>query len=278
MQKAISSYVFVKQRLHPGLLDSMVRAGAETLEIFAARDHFDYTSRAIVLEIANWFTSSGISLNSLHAPMFGDLEWGRSGSPPINFVDHDKRRRIEAMDEIKRAIEIAEQLPFRFLVQHVGIGGESWDPRKFDYGITAIEHLRAFARPLGVSLLIENIPNELSTPERIVELLQSAHFEDVGVCFDCGHAHVMSNVAEAFEMLKPYIRSTHLHDNRGDKDAHLWPGAGTINWDETISLLRAAPHVPPLLLEIEGEGQDNRAIEQKLGDALRKLEAVATKN
>lgn len=275
MQKAISSYVFIKQRLHPGLLDAMVRSGADTIEIFAARDHFDYADRSVVREIANWFSSSGVALHSVHAPMYSDYEWGRSGTPPVNFVEAEKKRRIESMDEIKRAIEIAEVLPFRYLVQHIGVGGEGWDPRKFDHAITAIEHLRAFARPLGVNILVENITNDLTLPEKLIELLQTAHFKDVGVCFDAGHAHIMSNVKEAFEQLKPHIRSTHLHDNLGQKDDHLWLGDGSIKWEETIALLRTAPQVPPLLLEINGDGLEVGAAEQKLGAALRRLDAVA---
>jgi len=273
--KGISSYVFVKQRLRPQLLDAMVRAGAGAIEIFGARDHFDYTDRANLRDIAGWFNTSGVSLLSLHSPMFSDYEWGASGSPPVNVVDNDKRRRIDSMDEIKRAMEMAELLPFRFLVQHIGTGSESWDPRKFDHALTALEHLRAFARPLGITILVENMPNELSTPEKLDELLTASHFDDVGVCFDVGHAHVMSNVTDAFARLKPRIRSTHLHDNRGDRDAHLWPGDGTIAWDETLAALRTAPQVPPLMLEIDGDGQQN--VEQKLGEALRKLDAVAAR-
>ena len=274
MQRAISSYVFIKQRLHSGLLDIMVRGGAEAIEIFAARDHFDYSNRTVVREIASWFQSTGVQLNSIHSPMFSDYEWGRSGSAPINFVDGDKRRRIESMDEIKRAIEVAEVLPFRFLVQHIGTGNESWDPHKFDHAMSGIEHLNAFARPLGVTLLVENIPNEMSTPDRLVELLTSAHFTDVGMCFDFGHANIMSRVTDAFDTMSKYIRSTHVHDNDGNKDSHLWPGNGTIDWDEAISLLRTAPHAPPLLLELDGEGQSN--VEQKLSESFRKLETAKT--
>ena len=259
----------MKQKLRPALLDAMVRAGADTIEIFGARDHFDYTDRANVRDIAAWFKSANVPLNSLHSPMFSDYEWGASGSPPVNVVDNDKRRRIDSMDEIKRAVEMAELLPFRFLVQHIGTGGEAWDPHKFDYALTALEHLRAFAKPLGVTILVENMPNELSTPEKLTELIKASHFDDVGVCFDVGHAHVMTNVADAFEQLKPRIRSTHLHDNRGDRDSHLWPGDGTIDWNAAMTSLSTAPQVPPLMLEIDGDGQQN--LEQKLGDALRKL-------
>jgi sugar phosphate isomerase/epimerase len=138
--------------------------------------------------------------------------------------------------------------------------------------MTSIEHLRAFAKPLGVRILLENIPNELSTPEKLVEFIQAAHFEDVGVCFDLGHAHLMSNVPEAFEILKGYIRSTHVHDNAKDRDSHLWPGQGSIDWKPAMEQLRTAPHTPPLLLEIEGDDKTN--LTEKMGEAFTKLEAA----
>src|SRR5215471_7307350 len=254
MQRAVSTYIYVKERLHPGLLDSMVEAGAQAIEIFAARQHFDYANRKQhIREIAEWFRSTGIPLNSVHAPLFADYEWGRTGAPPVNIASTDRAGRIEAMDEIKRALEIAEQIPYRFLVQHIGTPSESFDDKKFEAAMTSIEHLRAFARPLGVRILVENIPNELSTPERLIEFIQTSHLDDVGVCFDCGHAHMMGGIPSALETLKPHICSTHIHDNNADKDSHLWPGKGSINWKETMELLRTAPQVPPLLLEIDGE-------------------------
>jgi len=36
MLRAVSTYVYVKERLHPGLLDELVKAGAQSIEIFAA--------------------------------------------------------------------------------------------------------------------------------------------------------------------------------------------------------------------------------------------------
>jgi len=275
MLKAISTHVYVRERLHNGLLDGLLQAGAETIEIFGARGHFDYANRrSHVREIGDWFREKGIPLNSIHSPMYSDYEWGRRGSPPVNIAALDKRTRIESMDEVKRAIEVAEQIPFRFLVQHLGVGGEDWDPKKAEAAMTSIEHLKAFAKPLGVTVLLENIPNELSMPERLVEFIHNAHFTDVGVCFDVGHAHIMGGVEPAFHLLKPLIRSTHVHDNAAVSDDHLWPGDGTVNWEETMNLLRAAPQVPPLLLEIKGEGKTD--IVEGLAKAFRKLEGVAT--
>jgi len=121
-----------------------------------------------------------------------------------------------------------------------------------------------------VRILLENIPNEMSAPDRLVELIQTSHFDDVGVCFDVGHAHIMSNVAEAFEILKDHIRSTHLHDNAKDKDSHLWPGKGSINWTEAMQMLRSAPHTPPMLLEIEADEKVNPV--ERMGEAFSTLE------
>jgi sugar phosphate isomerase/epimerase len=258
MVKAVSTYLYVKERLHPGILDGLVRSGVQAIEIFAARQHLDYANRkAHVKEIAEWFRNSGVPLNSVHSPLYADYEWGRAGAPPVNIASTDRAGRIEAMDEIKRALEIAEQIPFRFLIQHLGVTNDSYDEKKFDAAMTSIEHLRAFAKPLGVRLLLENTPNELSSPDRLVEMIRGAHFDDVGVCFDFGHAHMMGSVREAFEILQKYICSTHVHDNAKDKDSHLWPGAGTIDWKEAMELMRSAPQTPPLLLELESDEHVN---------------------
>jgi len=273
MQKAMSTYVYVKERLHPGILDGLARGGAQAIEIFAARQHLDYANRKQhVREIADWFRSSGIPLNSVHSPLYADYEFGRAGAPPVNVASTDRAARIEAMDEIKRALEIAEQIPFRFLIQHLGTGGESFDERKFEAALTSVEHLRAFAKPLGVRILLENIPNELSTPDKLVDFIQASHFEDVGVCFDFGHAHMMSSVTEAFEIVKAHVRSTHVHDNSKDRDSHLWPGQGSIDWKEAMELLRSAPNTPPLLLEIESDEKVNPV--DKMGEAFEKLEKI----
>src|ERR1700752_5281437 len=126
MLKAVSTHVYVKERLHPGLLDGLARAGEQAIEIFAARQHLDYANRKQhVREIADWFRSSGIPLNSVHSPMVGDYEFGRTGAPPVNVASTDRAGRIEAMDEVKRALEIAQQISYCFLLQHSGTSNES---------------------------------------------------------------------------------------------------------------------------------------------------------
>jgi sugar phosphate isomerase/epimerase len=82
----------------------------------------------------------------------------------------------------------------------------------------------------------------------------------------------MSSVSEAFESLRGHICSTHLHDNKKDKDSHLWPGDGTVDWKEAMELLRSAPQTPALLLELEGDEKVNPL--DKLAETFEKLDAA----
>jgi sugar phosphate isomerase/epimerase len=250
MLKAISTHVFLRQRLHPGLLESLARSGAEAIEIFAARQHFDYTSRGHIHEIAEWFRSNPVTPFSIHAPLYADSDMGRGGEPSVNVVHPEKNRRIDGMDEIKRAIEVAEQIPLKYIVIHLGERRDTWSPRTLEHALTALEHLRVFASPLGVKLNIENILNEVTAPAHILEVLRIGHFSDIGVCLDTGHAHISDSVGSVIGELKPFIRSAHLHDNHGEKDEHLWPGDGGIEWPEAMAGLKAAPNQEAGVLEI----------------------------
>ena len=77
------------------------------------------------------------------------------------------------------------------------------------------KRLNLFARERGVEVLLENIPNELSSAERLVHFLDQTHLK-LNFCLDVGHANMNEGVAAAFAILKDRIRSTHLHDNNGD--------------------------------------------------------------
>jgi sugar phosphate isomerase/epimerase len=250
MQRVLSTHLFLKQRLHPGLLDLACRAGAEGVELFAAKQHFDYTSREHVTELVGWFSSSTLVPFSMHAPLYPDREMGRAGASAVNVIHPEKARRIDAMDEIKRSLEVAERIPIKNLVLHLGEKEDGWSQRTVEYAITAIEHLGAFARPLGVRLLVENLTSEATTPEHLLNILDIGHFTSVGVCLDLGHAHIGQSVPEAIATLGDRIGSVHVHDNHGAKDEHLWPGDGTIDWPAATKALNALTKPPVAVLEI----------------------------
>jgi len=82
MLRVLSTHLFLKQRLHPGLLDLAARSGAQAVEIFAARQHFDYTSREHRTELSNWFRSNTLAPFSMHAPLYPDREMAAPVLPP----------------------------------------------------------------------------------------------------------------------------------------------------------------------------------------------------
>jgi sugar phosphate isomerase/epimerase len=250
MLRVLSTHLFLNQRLHPGLLEIAYRYGVPAVEIFAARQHFDYTSREHVAELAHWFRSNPLEPFSMHAPLYPDREMGRSGAPACNLLHPEKSRRIDAMDEIKRALETADQIHFRNLVVHLGEKDDGWSQRSVDYAITALEHLGAFAHPLGVRLLVENLLSEASSPMHLVVILEVGHIPNVGVCLDLGHAHITPGVAEAIATVGRYIGSVHFHDNHGLKDEHQWPGNGTIAWPDTVEALKRLATPPAIVLEV----------------------------
>jgi sugar phosphate isomerase/epimerase len=253
MRRVLSTHLFVNHRLTVALLSRIQQAGIPAVEIFCARQHLDYYNKAQIAELGHWFRESDLKLNSLHSPMYNDEFWGRSGPHSvINLTELVKAKRLNMVGEVKRALEIAEVVPFRYLIQHLGVSGEEFDLRKIDAAFSALEEIAIFARQRGVEVLLENIPNELSSAERLMQFQEITHL-GLNFIFDTGHANMNEGVREAFEIMKSRIRSTHIHDNDGKEDSHLFPflsPGGSIDWAEAIPLLRSLGNDLPLALEL----------------------------
>jgi sugar phosphate isomerase/epimerase len=206
-----------------------------------------------VNELGHWFRDSKLKLHSVHSPMYSDDVWGRSGPRShINITEPVKSKRLDMIDEIKRALDISEVIPFRYLIQHIGVYEEEYDEHKVDAAFTSLEEIHLFARARGVEVLLENTPNGLASAARLVQFLNLTHLK-LNFCLDVGHANMNEGVAAAFGILKDRIRSTHLHDNSGTEDSHFWPfqsQGGNIDWTATMALLRSLPQQYPLLLEL----------------------------
>ena len=264
MNHVLSTHLFVNHRLTSALLGRIQQAGIPAVEIFCARQHLDYRDKAQIAELGHWFRDSDLKLHSLHSPMYTDEIWGRSvPHAVISITEPVKGTRLHMVDEIKRALEIAETIPFQYLIQHIGVGGEEFDMRKVDAAWSALEELNLCARGRGVEILLENIPNELSSAERLLQFEELTH---VGMKygFDTGHANMGAGVEHEFQLMKERIRSTHVHDNNGKDDNHLFPlvsGGGTIDWKKTMELLRSREDRYPLVLELKDPGDNPHLLE-----------------
>jgi sugar phosphate isomerase/epimerase len=274
MNHVLSTHLFVNHRLTSALLGRIQQAGIPAVEIFCARQHLDYRDKAQIAELGFWFRDSDLKLHALHSPMYNDEIWGRSGPHAVvTITEPVKGKRLQMVDEIKRALEISETIPFRYLIQHIGVGGEEFDMRKVDAAWSALEELNLFARGRGVEILLENIPNEFSSAQKLLQFEELTH---VGMhyVFDTGHANMGAGVEPEFQLMKERIRSTHVHDNNGKDDTHLFPlvsEEGTIDWRKTMELLRSRENQYPLVLELKDRG-DNPHLLETAGQVFARLE------
>jgi sugar phosphate isomerase/epimerase len=249
MQRALSTHLFANHRLTTVWLERIWNADIPLVEIFCARQHLDYRDKSQIADLGHWFRDAQLKVHSLHSPMYTDNVWGRTGpSSIITITEPSKPKRLEMVDEIKRALEIAETVPFRYLIQHLGVAWEEFDERKIDAAFSALEEINLFARKRGIEVLLENTPNELANAERLMMFLDMTHLK-LNVCFDVGHAHMHGSIENEYRVLQPRIRSTHVHDNNATDDSHLFPGKGSIDWPRTMDLLRSDGQYP-LLLEL----------------------------
>jgi len=279
MEFALSTHLFASERLNAHILDKVLAAGIRKIEIFAARQHLDYYDGGQVRDVAQWFADHNVALHSVHMPLFADEAWGHLGGLAVSIAYLERPKRIDSMDEIKRTLEIAERIPFRFLILHLGLPNEEYDLRKFDAAFTSIEHLKIFAKERGVSLLLENIPNELSTPARLLSFLEYTRL-DLKVCFDTGHAHLATGVDAAFALLRSRTASTHVHDNHHEKDEHLLPYDGSIDWERTLRGFRGAWAEGgqfPVLFELRHSGPEATDL-ARLQEVMRKMEKEEEKS
>jgi len=247
--------MFVSRRLTTELLGQIAEAGFEAIEIFGTRGHFDYTAQQEVQAMASALAQHRLALASLHAPTSRDLSATREGGAPLSITEVERVRRIEAMDELKRVIDVAEDLPYSRLVLHMGGPRETADPRKRDAAFSSLEHLVLHARHRGVTIAVENTTSEMGDPTYLRTFVDETRLTGLRFNFDIGHAHLADGpqaerVEKAFVPFGELAVSAHIHDNHGEKDEHLPPYEGSIDWKSAVKILKTAAE-PDLALTLE---------------------------
>jgi sugar phosphate isomerase/epimerase len=270
MRRILSTYRYVHQPMSREMLQGIAQAGIHGVEVFCASSHFTYRSPEALCELASALGEYGLALHSLHSPTERNSSPGRESGIPISISETERVRRVDAVDEVKRAIDVAETVPFRYLVQHLGTGRQEADPRRYDAAFSSLEHLSLFAKQRGVTIAVENTPSELGSPASLVQFVRETRL-DLKFCFDIGHAHLDAGVAESFELMRGRVATTHIHDNHGEKDEHLLPYTGTIDWDAALTAFASVAEPLPLVLELKDQPGGAPALDQ-IRAAFDKLE------
>ncbi len=89
-------------------------------------------------------------------------------------------------------------------------------------------------------LLIPGIPSRFGAfPEHIRLIKKNFSHDSLGFCYDSGHALIAGkeNAALILDEMAPSLKAFHLQDNAGDRDSHLAPGRGLVDWGMVFGLM-----------------------------------------
>lgn len=270
----VSTHLFHERRLDREHLVHIAAHGFETTELFATRSHFDYRSDRAVDELAEWLSDVGLELHSVHAPIVEGMRDGRWIGSYSN-ASTDEPRRQAALAETEAALAVAERIPYRYLVVHLGMPTTEQVPAGDNEPGAArrsVEQIVRMAERVNVRVALEVIPNPLSGAAALAGLLEDAlESLNVGVCLDYGHAHLTGDLGEALETLSGHVWTTHVHDNGGRRDDHLTPYDGTIDWAAAMMSTQKIGYDDVLMFEIADSG-DPVAVLRKAMKARERLE------
>ncbi len=253
----VSTHLFHESRLTRDHLVHIAAHRFDAIELFATRSHFDYHDERAMTALGEWLSDTHLELHSMHAPIFEGLSRGQ-WIGPLSMASADAQRRTTAVAETRAALEVARVLPYRYLVVHLGMPAAAPQARTENQPEAArrsLEETVALAAAVGVRVAIEVIPNDLSSPNALVDLIEEQVEElDAGICLDYGHAHLMGDLGEAIESMSGHLLTTHVHDNHGREDEHLVPFAGTIDWDAAMMATQKIGYDGMLMLEVADTG------------------------
>jgi sugar phosphate isomerase/epimerase len=262
----VSTHVFHEERLAREHIIEIARQGFTAIELFATRSHFDYHDAGAIDGLAGWLDESRVQLHSMHAPIYEINDRGnRVGS--LSTASADESRRGAAVEAARAALQVARRIPFRFLVVHLGVVSTDTSARENrpDAARRSLEAIVEAASARDVRVAVEVIPNGLSDSATLVRLIEEElDGIDVGICLDYGHAHLMGDLGEAIETLSGHLWTTHVHDNRGQRDEHLVPFAGTINWDLAMMETQKIGYDDVLMFEVAGHGNPADVLERSV--------------
>ena len=92
------------------------------------------------------------------------------------------------------------------------------------------------AEDLGVKIAIENIFED--DPGNLRMLAEEMGSENFGLCVDVGHINLFSRIPlqEWLQIVRPFIKEMHIHDNDGSGDDHLPIGDGNLDFDTVFKM------------------------------------------
>lgn len=237
-----------------GVLPEIQLSGFRELEICSWTKHLDYHAEADILRARDMLRALELRPVSFHAP-FADR---------IDITSLDDTVREAAVQELLTACRAAALLGSERIVLHPGPERTGRPPehefvRHMRHAAQSLNRVAACCCEEGIELLLENmLPHLLfGHTSDMLYLLGEISTCAVGTCLDTGHAFLSGDLGSVIHKLSWHLKMVHINDNRGDWDAHLIPGEGSIDWQWLIAELRHRNFQGPLIIEMSGGEQES---------------------
>jgi sugar phosphate isomerase/epimerase len=251
-------------------LELIRNSGFGLIEVCSFPAHLDYRDLPAVGEARRRIEELDLEAYSLHAPFADD----------IDITSLDEGRRRHARDELMRAADAAGQLGVRYLVLHPGPekGGFSEQERfpRMENAARVLTEVSHACRQRDMALVLENmLPHLFSGQVRqLLWILGALETTEVGICLDTGHAHLSGDLLTVVHKLSGHLWMMHASDNHGQRDDHLPPGDGQIDWPRLLRQMARLGFSGAIILEVAGR-DDHQAVLHGARRARRHLREIS---
>ena len=139
-----------------------------------------------------------------------------------------------------------------------------------------------YAKQIDVTICLENMPHRnfsMAKPEKVLELAKLMNDPHFAVCLDFGHVATQEglSVADQIRLLGDKLQAVHIHDNLGEKDQHLWPMKGIIDWQEAMKALKEIGYDGPFSFETcPDNGVDEATFLRQAGEMTALARSILT--
>ena len=172
----------------------------------------------------------------------------------------------EAVDTIKREIDLFLGVGIQNAVIHANGGATFGDQERFERRVQSLSDLAEYIKGTPIRLCLENLGSvpETHTVERIRKFIDAVGSDQLKICLDTGHLHLVNGRGEAELSQGDFIRQAgedlcamHVTNNSGGGDDHLMPFSSRygVDWKDVVLALRDINYEGLFNLEILGENK-----------------------
>jgi sugar phosphate isomerase/epimerase len=231
---SMTGYQF-EEKSHQEIQDICVSSGLSGIECVPPL--LEGYSIDEIEKIGSTYEEAGLIIETFHLPFSAEDDIS-------SFYETTRRKAVdkaclwmERASAVGASVGIQHPTTNRFSVDDEGLD------KYFDKIGRSLDVLLPAAEKLGFSIALENMlpaggARFTSRPTHFEQILNDFDHPSLGFCLDTGHALVAGgeNAVRFQEVMGSHLRAYHLADNAGDRDSHLAPGHGLVDWQTTFRI------------------------------------------